>query len=292
MNFNHLCYFVAVAKYESITKAADALHMSQPSITAAIKDLEKEFSLRLFDRIGNKITLTSSGKKFLNLANDLIRDFDNFSKKASELNTQNHSTLKLGVPAVLGSFYLKRITPAFELANPNINLKIEEVPTLVGATRIHDSKLDLLIGISDNECYPNCSSSTIFETELMLAVSKDHPLAGQKTVTNHMIADLPFVLISRGSYIYKSVTRSFAGNSINIVLSSNQVSTIKYMLMNANAVTILYKEVFENDPDICCIPFETPKYANVSIFWHRNSYLTTPMKTLITYLMQSTKENL
>lgn len=291
MNFNHLCYFVAVAKYESITKAADAVHMSQPSITAAIKDLEKEFSLRLFDRIGNKITLTDSGKKFLVLANNLINDFDNFSKRASELNTQNHSTLKLGIPAVLGSFYFKRIIPDFQKQNPHIRLEIEEVPTLVGTARIIDSKLDLLIGTSDNECYPNCASSAIFKTELMLAVSKDHPLAGQKTVTNDMIADLPFVLISRGSYIYKSITRSFAENSINIVLSSNQVSTIKYMLNNTDAVTILYKEVFENDPDICCIPFETPKYANVSIFWHRNSYLTAPMKTLITYLMQSTKED-
>ncbi|WP_027400504.1 LysR family transcriptional regulator [Anaerovorax odorimutans] len=284
MNINHLRYFLAVCEYGNITKAADKVHMSQPSVTAAIKYLENKYGFRLFTRSHNHVVLTEEGKEFLNLTKHLINECDDFESRALELGQQKDIILKIGMPAVLGSFFYKKIIPDFEIKNPGIHLKIEEVPTIAGTKHLEDSRLDLLIGITDKTTYANCDSSLIFKTELQLAVNSKSPLANCKSVTEDMLTDYPFVIISEGSYHYRIIMSRFECKPINIVLHSNQVSTIKYMLENDYAITIIYKEIFNDNPKICTIPLETPITANVNVFWRKGSYRTTAMKTFISYL--------
>lgn len=284
MNINHLRYFLAVCECGSITKAAEKVHMSQPSVTAAIHYLENTYGFKLFNRNNKQIILTPEGIEFLKLAKHLIRECDDFTKKTLELGQQKDIVLKIGMPAVLGSFFYKKIIPEFELQNPGIHLEIYEVPTIIGIQQIHDSRLDLLIGITDDTTYGNCNSSLIFKTELQLAVSSKNPLANHQFVTEDMLTDYPFVIISSGSFHYNVITSRFEHNPIKIVLHSNQVSTIKYMVENDYAITIIYKEIFSDTPEISMVPLQDPIAANVNVFWRTGSYCDCAMKTFISYL--------
>ncbi|MFV0518160.1 MAG: LysR family transcriptional regulator [Aminipila sp.] len=284
MNINHLRYFLAVCEYGSITKAAENIHMSQPSITAAIQYLENSYGFKLFNRNNKKVVLTPEGAEFLKLAKHLIGECDNFTNKSMDLSHKKDVVLKIGMPGVLGSFFFKKIIPNFELQNPGIHLEIYEIPTIEGIKKIHDSKLDLLIGITDKATYPNCDSALIFSTELQLAVSSKNPLSQNKAVTEKMLSGYPFVIISAGSFHYNIITSRFENNPIKIILHSNQVSTIRYMIENDYAITIIYKEIFNNDPNITMIPLEDPIHANVSVFWRTGSYCNTATKAFISYL--------
>lgn len=284
MNINHLRYFLAVCECGSITKAAEKVHMSQPSVTAAIHYLENTYGFKLFNRNNKKLNLTSEGIEFLKLAKDLIGECDDFTKKTLELGKQKDIVLKIGMPAVLGSFFYKKIIPDFEIQNPGIHLEIYEVPTIIGIQKIHDSRLDLIIGITDDTTYGNCNSSLIFKTELQLAVNSNNPLAKNENITEDMLKDHPFVIISAGSFHYNVITSRFENNPIKIVLHSNQVSTIKYMLENDYAITIIYKEIFHDNPDITMVPLKEPIEANVNVFWRTGSYCNCAMKTFISYL--------
>lgn len=292
MNINYLRYFKEVCKQGGITKASEIIHVSQPSVTAAIKDLEKEFGIQLFFRTSSKITLTPEGKNFLELTENLLNDIDAFYTAAKELGDNPNVVLRLGIPAVLGTFFFKKIVPGFQNANPGIRLDIIEVPTVTGVHMLEESALDFIIGIEDSSTKSFCASELLFKTELVFATSINNPLAKETTIEKDMLQNNPFVVISKGSYHYNAIATHFcsSGTPLNVVLQSNQVSTIRYMLENDFASTIIYKEIFANSDTIKCVPLAEPIPANVGIFWRKNSFVTSAMKTFISYAKKISSE--
>lgn len=284
MNINHLRYFEEVCKQKNITKASEQVHVSQPSVTAAIKELENLFGIQLFLRKNSGISLTSQGEAFLVLTQKFLKNYDDFTNEALDLGTNGQITLRLGIPSVLGTFFLKKIVPHFELENPGIHLQIYEIPTISGVKMIDEGSIDFLIGITDENNHANCDAKLIFETNLVVALSPENPLSKEPVITKEMLLTQPFVIISKGSYHYDTIMEKFKDTPLHIIFHSNQVSTIKYMVANNHATTIIYKEIFETDPCVCCVPFEDPMAAKVNIFWRKNAYVTAAMKAFICYI--------
>lgn len=104
MEFNHLRSFIAVAQFGHLTRAAEALHLSQPALSAHIKALEEEFGVTLFERSSSGMTLTPSGRRLLAEAEQIIDAVDHLKHSAQELRGEPTGTLRLGTvldPAVL-----------------------------------------------------------------------------------------------------------------------------------------------------------------------------------------------
>ena len=284
MNINYLYYFHTVCKYKNMTKAAESIHISQPSITLAIKELEKELGFELFYRIGNKIELTPEGKIFLDKSKHFIKQFEDFQCDALDLGKKRKASLKIGIPTVLGTFLLSKILPRFNVIYPDIELKIFEVPTFVGAKMIEESTLDFCIGIIDSDIYDDIDSKTIYKTELYLVTNPKNELAKHPIISNYMLKNVPFEILSEGSYHYKIITKRLEKAKPNIILHSNQLSTIRYLLENDLASTILYKEIFQNTENLCSIPLERAITANIGVLWRRNQYISHSMKLFIEYM--------
>lgn len=284
MNINHLHYFNEVCKQGSITKAAEICHISQPSITAAINTLEKEIGYKLFMRVNNRLSLTDEGEEFRRLTSDFLKQFTDYSEKIRDISANRTTTLKLGVPSVLGTFFFKKIIPDFQQKHPDITLEIFEIATIDGIKMLNDANLDFLLGIKNDSCYTNCDSKLIFSTELRLAINKEHTLAKEKKISEKMLAELPLVTISKGSYHYKAIENTFGHAKLNIVMHSSQLSTIKYMIESNNAASIIYKDVFAQNPNIICVPLEKAIPAHIHVFWQKNTYLSSAMRTFISYI--------
>ena len=86
--------------------------------------------------------------------------------------------------------------------------------------------------------------------------------------------------------IYDAIESAFVDIDLNIIMHSSQRSTIEYMVSNNIASTIIYKDVFKNNEDICCIPLEKNIDANSHVFWQKNTYVSSAMKTFISYITQ------
>ncbi len=286
MNINHLRYFQEVCRQGSITKASEACHISQPSITAAINGLETEFDCKLFSRVNNRLKLTNKGKIFQSLTNQFLRDFANYYEKASDLTKGKDTILRVGVPSIMGIFFFQKLLPEFYQKYPDIGLKISEIATIDGVQMLSNAQIDLLLGITDGTCYNNCNSEKLFSTALQLAIKKDHPMAAKKKITPKMLASLPLVIMSKGSYHYKSILSTFNDINLNIIMHSSQLSTIQYMICNHDCATIIYEDIFADDPNICYIPLERPIPAHIHVFWQKNSYLSSAIKSFITYITQ------
>lgn len=284
MNLNQLRYFVSVCKYNNITIASKNIHVSQPSITASIKELEIELGYQLFDRVNNRISLTSEGKEFFKIAEKFLINYDDFYALALDIGGAKEKVLRVGIPSVLGTFFLKKIVPNFIQTNPDIRLMLYEVPTFEGVKMIKEADLDLFIGIMDEEFCSDCEVKFLFVTYPMLAVSTENALSKEDSITKKMLIDQPLVIIPKGSYHYKFITEMFSDIPLNIILQSNQLSTIRFMVENNYAATIIYKEIFENDPRVCTVPLEEMVPIKVGVFWHKNTYISSAKQSFIQYM--------
>lgn len=283
MNINHLRYFQEVCKHNNITKASEAVHVSQPSITAAIKELENELGYQLFNRVNNRISLTDDGAIFLEKAKEFINSYDNFHKEALDIGNKTDVVLKVGIPPVLGTFMFKQLFPAFEQLHPNIKLQIFESGTISGLKRLNEGNLDFLIGAMDEAVYPQCDSKQIFSTKFGLAVGANNPLAKEKVASKELISKQPLIIFPNGSYHYTSITKHFKDYPLNILMEASQISTIKYIVENNYAVTITYPETFDASAKIVHVPLEEPINANITLLWRKNSYISNAMKAFIAY---------
>jgi DNA-binding transcriptional LysR family regulator len=275
-----------VCKCKNITKASESMHVSQPTITTAIKELENELGFQIFDRTNNRIGLTPNGSHLSLLTQRMLDSFDNFYSEAIDLGKNQKTVLRLGMPAILSTFFYERIVPNFEDAHPHIRLRIFEVPTLTGLEMIDNASLDFLIGIVDEESALAYNFRVVFDTDLMLFMHPDNVLAKEKSISKEMLLDQPFVMPSKGSMHYKLIMSKYKDAPLHVVLYSTQMQTIRYMIRENLAVTILYKQVFKSDDQICKVPLKEPLLAKIGLFRKKNIYVTTAMKTFASFVLE------
>ncbi len=284
MNLNHLKYFKEVCECGSITAASEKCHVSQPSITSAIGNLEKETGVKLFGRVGNRLSLTEDGREFLRLTADFIDKYDDYFKNVCDISENKIAKLKLGVPSVMGTFLFEKIIPGFENENPNVRLEVFETGSIAGISMLKSDGLDCVIGLSDGEKLPGVCAKKLFSTELMLAINKDHPYAKEKLATKKIISELPLIIVTKGTYHHRAITGMYPDVELNVVMHSNQVSTIRKMLTENHAATIIYKEVFADCDDIVYIPLEKKIVADIDVFWRSDRYVQKALKRFVLYM--------
>ena len=104
MTIAKLQQFQAVCQFQSVTKAAEYIHISQPSVSATIRELEEEFNINLFRREGKKLVLTAEGSFLLEQADSLLGKFDELSQKMHDLG-KNKNLFRLSVPPMSGTAF-------------------------------------------------------------------------------------------------------------------------------------------------------------------------------------------
>ncbi|MDL2289421.1 LysR family transcriptional regulator [Clostridia bacterium OttesenSCG-928-F22] len=283
MNINHLRYFQEVCKYSNITKAAKELHISQPSVTAAIKDLEKELGFDLFHRINHRIYLTDQGREFLLRTNDFIQEYKNFQSLSMEIGHNARFTIKLGIPTVFSTYLLQHILPGLKAACPNINLEMYEVPTFTVYDMLQDDAVDLSLGIITPQQQNRLIIEPLFTTRLVLSINKNNPLAKEALIDDSMLKNQPFVIVPKGSFHFEEIFKKYPSVVPNILLHSNQLSTITYTLEQDLAASILCAEIFAEHPDIATIPMKDSIPVPIGIMWNKNKTLTNALKSFIDY---------
>ncbi len=113
VNINKFSYVLAIAEYQNMTKAAEALYISQPALTKSLNLLEAELGVKLFDRNISPIRLTYAGEVFLQKAQKIMEMHDHMMKEMSSIATLHKSRLILGIPGERGTMWLPLILPTF-----------------------------------------------------------------------------------------------------------------------------------------------------------------------------------
>lgn len=274
MTIAKLEHFQAVCRFQSVTKAAQYLHISQPSVTASIRDLEAEFHVNLFRHEGKRLILTTEGKFLLEHAEQLLKEYTQLSKQMSDLG-KNKNLFRLGVPPMAGTIFLPGLYRDFHDKYPEIRLSITECGSLQAVKLLEKGKLDLAMASLSTPPDVRFQTLLLGKSRVMLCVSPEHRLAKEETISFSMLKEEPLVFFQEDSAPERTIERVFKREGItpNVLLYTSQLSMIKQFIMDGTAAAFLMEELVEEDKDIISIPLEREIYFDVVLMWKRDQYL-------------------
>lgn len=175
MDFKDLSYVIAIAKTQNITKAADMLYVTQPTLTKFLQNLEREMGQKLFKKLGNRFVLTYAGERYVAKATEILNLKKELDQEMGDIIRQNAGLLKIAFPTMRGTYMLPCTLPIFRSLYPNVRLEIREA---------HSSLLEgmLLNGDADLAFFnlpvksPDIDYQIISHEEVVLVLGNDHPL--------------------------------------------------------------------------------------------------------------------
>ncbi len=284
MKLLQMKYFQTVCRYGSITKAAEELFVSQPTISFCIKELEEEFGVKLFHRRHNRLQLTVEGAFFLDKINYILQSVDALTSQMKNMGT-NRNHVKIAVPAMISTFLFPQIFNAYNELYPDLELEMLETGSMQARKLVDANSVDLGITILDGAVEDAYNLVPLVKTELVFCVSKKHPLANHKTISFKQLADQQIILFKADSYQNIFIKRAFSevGVQPNILLYSSQLYTIKEFLSYGNVGAFLYRQVAEMDEDLVCIPLENAIFQDIVLIWTKSGSLYSDAENFIQF---------
>ena len=264
MTIAKLQQFLAVCQFQSVTRAAEFLHISQPSVSGTIRELEHEFQVNLFRHEGRRLVLTAEGSFLREHAQQLIRRFDELSWQMEDLRNQKNR-FRIGIPPMSGTIFFPQLYQAFQRENPEITLLITECGSLHAEKLLARGELDLAMATLPASPSPEFSYLRLARTQLMLCVSPAHRLANAPSVDISMLRDEPLVLF--GTDTAERQLRP------NVLLYSSQLSMIQQFISDGTAAAFLLDALARREPGLVAVPFSTPVYFDTVLLWKRGQYL-------------------
>src|ERR1700730_15136755 len=176
MEVHQLAYFESVSRHLHFTRAAEELHVAQPSVSQPIRKLETELGAPLFPRMKRQGALADAGKTFLPHARAVLQRLDEARLEVQELSGLRKGTLAVGAPPSVGTHLLPRALAAFSRRHPGIALTFREAGSRTLLKLLEDGGLDLAIVIQPIR-HPALETLPLLEEELLLAVPREHCLA-------------------------------------------------------------------------------------------------------------------
>ena len=287
MNITQLKYFCAIATYHTVSLAAQHLYISQPSLSNAIKELEREFSVNLFYRRYNGMFLTPEGMKLYNMANDLISRFDEVEQLMRAVGNDSKE-LRLGIPPMISSFIFADIYKNFILENRDIELSITEKGRYELLEQLNDGLLDVVLIPHTKPFDSSIAAQKIGTLEIVCCANKNSPLSKHKAVNAKMLAEYPLVLFSDTFFQTKRIRDWFisAGVEPNVSLQTEQLSTAENMIENDLAVGFMFKNLAEKNPLVATVPLDPPIHVDVSVIRRKDVYVSEGVKKIERYLKE------
>jgi DNA-binding transcriptional LysR family regulator len=198
MTLDQLRVFIAVAERQHVTRASEALHLTQPAVSAAIFALEQEFRSKLFDRVGRGITLTEAGRVLLGEARAILARTESAELAMAELLGLARGRITIFASQTISSYFLPRKLVRFHARYPNIDLAVSTGNTANVVRAVVDGEAELGF-IEGPVADPLLVIETIDTDQMIIVVSPSHPWAHSSPLQAADLAAAPWVLRENGS---------------------------------------------------------------------------------------------
>ena len=273
MNLTQLKYFQTVCRYGSITSAVEELGVSQPSVSSAIRALEEELGVPFFERQHRGMAPTEEGKQFLLLADSLLEHAAQVEQVMQEVSSQRRS-LRIGMTPLVGSVVMPQIYESFFRENPAIRFRIREAAQDELFSQLASDRQDVIIVPHIDPLEKEFRTIPVLQMRMACCLAPGHPLAAKKSIRIEEVKDERLILFQETSVQSRAVTARFAeqGLTPNILLYTEQLTTLEHFVSRNLAVGFLYSNFAENAPGMTGVPLDPPITAQVSVVWREGGY--------------------
>ncbi|MDG4553846.1 MAG: hydrogen peroxide-inducible genes activator [Candidatus Competibacter sp.] len=295
MTLNELRYIVAVARERHFGHAAESCHISQPTLSVAVRKLEDELGVTLFERGPGEMTVTPIGRRIVEQAQRVLEETAVIRQLASQGQDELAGMLRLGIIYTIGPYLLPHLIPRLHRRAPNMPLQIEESYTALLGERLKAGDLDVLI-LSLPFDEPGVATQAVYEEPFVVLMPLGHPLEEATRIDAATLARQDLLLLGPGHCFRDQVLRfcpecnrlSVTSDNMQRTLEGSSLETIRLMVATGIGVTVLpYTSVsgYAYPSDLLSVrPFETPAPTRVVALAWRKSF---PRQRVIALLAEA-----
>ncbi|MBO5650909.1 MAG: LysR family transcriptional regulator [Selenomonas sp.] len=276
MEFRQLEYFCTISHLKNFTRTAETLHVSQPSVTKAIKALEAELGLVLIDRSQKKVSLTPEGQAFLLHAQKIMSAASAAKKDMARYHAGSRGKVQFGLPPMVEAYLFPDLFTQFQTNFPEISLDVQEYSDS-DEVRNRLALGDLDFGIVLGEVRPTTENELLLMQDSMsICLPANHPLAAQEKVGFADIADEKFIMQQPHTYQHREVARrcNEAGFMPEIALCTSQLKTIKQLVANGMGISVLPNFVTNTANNFVLRPLSPDLTVQITLNWNTGKQLT------------------
>jgi DNA-binding transcriptional LysR family regulator len=293
MDIRDLKHFMEVADQKNFTKASSAIHLSQPALSKAVKRLEEELKVELFDRSARKLELTDAGKIVYNQGMKVFSTLNDLTTLLDDLMNLPTGEIKIGIPPLIGTLFFPFIAKEFHKHYPNISLELVEHGAKEITASVEEGKVDLgIIVLPADEkkfmIYP------FIQEEFVLYTNTNHHLAHRESVSLNELHEEKFILFSKSFALHDRIIQECrnAGFDPTISYKSSQWDLIIELVAAELGITILPKSIFNklNHTNVKTIPLVDPAPMwEVGIITKKEGYISFAVRKLLEFLTTTEK---
>jgi DNA-binding transcriptional LysR family regulator len=286
MNLRQLEIFLAVADLQSFVKASARLCIAQSAVSIAIRKLETELDLKLFNRNNKRVELTDEGEVLRRHAQNIMSQAEQAKLELAEMNDLKRGEVRLGVPAMLASYYFSPYLVDFNTCYPNIKITIIDEGTRLIRQHLEQGEIDMGI-ISLDEPQEDLASHPIIHEEMLLCLHREHPWAKRRSISFAELEDRPLILYREGYFLREVVNRMCRqyGLEPRISFEVNLVHVMKKLVLSGLGVSFCLNSVLKEEKQLVGIPFKPRLELNFGIAWKKNNYLSRANKAFINFML-------
>ncbi|MEI7025350.1 cidABC operon transcriptional activator CidR [Paenibacillus sp. y28] len=290
MDVRHLQYVMEVVRCNSFTKAAEALHITQPTISKMIKNLEEELGVELFIRRGKGVELTDAGQIVFAQAQPILKSFDNLTAELSDLTHLKKGRIRFGLPPMVGANFFPGVMSRFREKYPGIHIEMVENGGKKIEAQVGDGSLDMgVVLLPVNE---ELFDSFVFVKEqIKLIVPPSHPLARRERVAFEELAGESFILLREDFALHDRIIAECvrSGYKPRVVYESSQWDFISEMVAAGLGIAMLPETICARLDDRRVRQLELVEPAlpwRLGMIWRKDGYLSFAAKEWIRFTKQ------
>lgn len=278
-------YFITACRYQNFTKAAEELHLTQPGLSKAIRELEAQCGAPLWERRHNALTLTAAGKVFLEQAQKFQEQYEQLEYTARSLGS-GEALLRIGLVPMCGNTIFPALHRALQEAWPQLRIMTTEATGPILYSLLDQKEIDLALCVTNHLPGNPYSCYVLKDSRLMLFVHKSHPLARRSEVDLKDLDDEPLVLFTDQFGQTQYLRRLFAACQIHprILHQTTQVFTILEYIRSEGAAGFLTEEIAQQEPDLHAISVRQFRPAFITLNWNKDLHFNPAMEEFVRFV--------
>lgn len=290
MEIRVLKYFLAVASEQNISNAAELLHLTQPTLSRQLKNLEEEIGKTLFIRGKRKITLTADGILFKRRAEEIIDLVKKTESEFSSFSEDLMGEIFIGGGETLGMKFIAKTLKQLHENYPNIRYNIFSGNGDDVCEKLDNGLLDFGILTEPIDINKYSYLKLPYYDTWGILMKKDSILAKLDMINPKDIINLPLIC-SRQSLIKKSLSNWIGTNyeNLNIVATYNLIFNAALMVNEGLGYAICFDKLIETtaNNNLCFRPLENSKYSNLILVWKKNQVFSKPAEKFLEYITKN-----
>ena len=290
MEFQELITFVTITKCGSFSKASEQLGYSQSAVTVQIKNLENELQVRLFDRLGKSISLTSHGQIFYDHALQVLNDIQ-AAKDSFNQGEELCGLLRIGTIDSLCATILPDILKEYHLMHPKITIHVTTDTPAVLFRMLTSNELDTVYLVDEELKDPKWIKVLNTDEDVVFAISASHPMANQIPLSLSSLLALPFILTEKDASYRRVLDYKLQNQDlrINPIFETNNTDLILKLIKDGLGVSFLPEYALKKDlDDKTLMEFQIPSLAVTikrQVIYHKDKWVTKEMRAFFDYLL-------